>query len=181
MPGRGPTDPAETPIERTAMPMSSDDARAETPPEQSLGEIGLHRFAPYLLNRIMGRYNAQLQDELVKLNLSTVKMRALAVLSARGGLMVNELAVYCVIEQSTMSRTLNALLKEGLIRREEDGRDSRARRIHLTEAGRETFERIWPALARANEALFKGIPPTEREAFIGTLGRILENIRVHPG
>jgi hypothetical protein len=30
----------------------------------ALGEIGLSNFAPYLMNRIMGRYNADLRQEM---------------------------------------------------------------------------------------------------------------------
>ena len=30
----------------------------------TLGQIGLQQFAPYLMNRIMGRYNANLREEL---------------------------------------------------------------------------------------------------------------------
>ncbi len=146
----------------------------------SLGELGLSRFAPYLMNRIMGRYNASLQAQLSELGLTTAKMRALAVLSTRNGLMVNELAVYCVIEQSTMSRTLAAMIEEGLVRREEDGKDSRARRIYLTDSGRERFEQLWPAIARANEALFEGISDKERDAFVSSLNKILRNIRRNP-
>lgn len=153
----------------------SDDTR---PP--SLGEIGLQRFAPYLLNRIMGRYNASLQQQLNEAGLSTAKMRVLGVLAARGGLMVNELSVHCVIRQSTMSRTLAAMLEEGLIRSEEDACDSRARRIDLTDQGRDLFEAMWPYMSDANEHLFVGIGPEEREAFVATLVQILKNIRKHP-
>ena len=46
-----------------------------------LGEIGLANYPPYLMNRIMGRYNASLRDEMADLGLTTPKMRALAVLS----------------------------------------------------------------------------------------------------
>ncbi len=155
-----------------------DEDRSSAP--QALGEIGLQRFAPYLMNRIMGRYNASLQTQLAEAGLSTAKMRVLAVLATRGGLMVNELSVHCVIEQSTMSRTLTAMLDEGLIRREEDERDSRARRIHLTDQGRELFETMWPYMSDATEHLFAGIDAQEREAFVATLTRILKNIRKHP-
>ena len=48
---------------------------------QRLGEIGLENFPPYLMNRIMGRYNAALRDEMANLGLTTPKMRTLAVLS----------------------------------------------------------------------------------------------------
>ena len=146
----------------------------------SLGEIGLQRFAPYLMNRIMGRYNASLQARLSTMGLSTSKARALAVLSANNGLMVNELAVYCVIEQSTMSRTLTAMIDEGLVRREEDDHDSRARRIYLTERGRRAWDEVWPALSAACEGLFAGIPDAERDRFVATLQTILGNIRQHP-
>ena len=41
----------------------------QTPPKPAsrLGEIGLSNYAPYLMNRIMGRYNASLRDELAEL------------------------------------------------------------------------------------------------------------------
>ena len=145
----------------------------------SLGEIGLQRFAPYLMNRIMGRYNANLKKKLGEAGLSTAKMRVLGVLAARGGLMVNELSVHCVIGQSTMSRTLTAMLDEGLIRREEDPHDSRACRIDLTDQGRDLFDAMWPYSSDANEHLFAGIDAEEREAFVATLNRILKNIREH--
>ncbi|MFN6979346.1 MAG: MarR family transcriptional regulator, partial [Gemmobacter sp.] len=71
-----------------------------------LGEIGLQGFAPYLMNRIMGRYNASLRDEMAALGLTTPKMRALAVLAVIDGLPIRQLAVHAVTEQSTLSRAL---------------------------------------------------------------------------
>ena len=34
-----------------------------------LGGIGLENFEPYLMNRIMGRYNASIRDDVIKLDL----------------------------------------------------------------------------------------------------------------
>ena len=160
-----------------------DDASPGAPPPETprtLGQIGLERFAPYLMNRIMGRYNAELRDALAEQGLTTPKMRTLAVLSVAGGLTVNELSVYAVVEQSTMSRTLDALEAAGLVRRREDEADSRIRRVSLTEAGREAFDRIWPALAEAEAWLFEGVPEEERDRFVSTLRTVLRNVRVHP-
>jgi DNA-binding MarR family transcriptional regulator len=61
------------------------------------------------MNRIMGRYNASLRDEMAGLGLTTPKMRALAVLSVIDGPLIRELAVYSVVEQSTLSRALDQL------------------------------------------------------------------------
>jgi DNA-binding MarR family transcriptional regulator len=147
--------------------------------EARLGEIGLQNFAPYLMNRIMGRYNASLREEMAGLGLTTPKMRALAVLSVIDGPLIRELAVYAVAEQSTLSRALDALALEGLIRREADPSDSRATRVFITEAGRTAFEALWPHMAEAHARMFRGIPEDERRAFVGTLQKMLLNIRKH--
>lgn len=145
----------------------------------SLGEIGLDQFAPYLMNRIMGRYNAGLRDELQEFGLTTVQMRALAVLAVNDGLMINELTVFAVSEQSTMSRTLDQMEKSGWIERRSDSKDSRSRRIHLTPSGRERFDRLWPSLAGAEAQMFEGISDTDRRVFVSTLQQVLKNVRRH--
>ncbi|MDZ4309420.1 MAG: MarR family transcriptional regulator [Cypionkella sp.] len=151
----------------------------ETPIVPRLGEIGLTNFAPYLMNRIMGRYNASLREEMADLGLSTPKMRALAVLSVVEGPLIRELAIYTVVDPSTLSRSLDQLQADGLIRREVDSADSRAVRVFITDAGRSTFESLWPHMAKAQARMFRGIPEAERQAFTATLQKMLTNIRKH--
>jgi DNA-binding MarR family transcriptional regulator len=150
-----------------------------SPRRPRLGEIGLMNFAPYLMNRIMGRYNAGFRDEMADMGLTTPKARALAVLSVVEGPLIRELAVYTVAEQSTLSRALDQLQAEGLIRRETDASDSRAVRVFITEAGRTVFEDLWPHMADAQARMFRGIPEDERQAFVATLQKMLINIRKH--
>lgn len=144
-----------------------------------LGEMGLENFAPYLMNRIMGRYNAALSTEMAALGLTTPQMRSLAVLSVIDGILIRELAVYAVVQQSTLSRALETLDQNGLIRRTTDAQDSRATRVFITNAGRDAYERLWPHMSAAYEAMFKGIDDAEQRAFVGTLKTMLRNIRKH--
>ncbi|KIC49231.1 transcriptional regulator [Tateyamaria sp. ANG-S1] len=144
-----------------------------------LGEIGLGNYAPYLMNRIMGRYNASLRDEMSAMGLTTVKMRTIAVLAVIDGPLIRDLAVYAVAEQSTLSRALDTLEESGLIRREADSTDNRSTRIFLTNEGREAFERIWPRMSASYAAMFKGISDEEQRAFVSTLQTLLRNIRKH--
>ena len=148
-------------------------------PFERLGEIGLSNFAPYLMNRLMGRYNADLRKEMTNLGLTTPKMRALAVLSVIDALTISELAVYAVVEQSTLSRSLERLTSDGLVRREPDANDSRVTRIAITDAGRAAFDQLWPSMARIYSQMFNGIPDDERTAFVNTLQKMLNNIRKH--
>lgn len=143
------------------------------------GEVGLENYAPYLMNRIMGRYNASLCKEMAEIGLTTPQMRTLAILSEVDGILIRELAVYAVVQQSTLSRALEPLVRDNLIRREIDAEDSRAVRLYLTAQGRATYERLWPHMVASNEAMFKGIPNDEKRAFTATLQTMLRNIRKH--
>jgi len=144
-----------------------------------LQDMGLDNYAPYLMNRIMGRYNAALQAEMLALGLTTAQMRALAVLSVQDGRLIRDLAVYAVVQQSTLSRALDSLEQSDLIRREPDTQDSRGSRIFLTRAGRDAYDRLWPHMATAHDAMFQGIDKGEQRAFVATLQTMLRNIRKH--
>lgn len=141
----------------------------------SMGEIGLNHFAPYLLNRLTARWNAELQEELRPFDLTTVKMRTLAVLSITPGLTINELSVFTVTEQSTMSRTLDALEEQGMIRRIQREDDLRVREVRLTDAGEAAFRAFWPVLYGKLLHLFDGIDEAEFQAFTRTLHKLLRN------
>jgi DNA-binding MarR family transcriptional regulator len=106
-------------------------------------------------------------------------MRVLAVLAVTSGLTINELSVFAVTEQSTMSRTLDAMEAQGLIRREQRAGDLRVREIHVTDEGRRLFDRIWPAMHARFGRMLDGIDADEYQAFTATLHKILLNIRQH--
>ena len=143
----------------------------------TLGEIGLDHFAPYLLNRIVARWNADLASKLKEHDLNTIQMRTLAVLSLMSGATVNELAVYTVTEQSTMSRALDGMEADGLVRRRQREADMRVREIHVTEKGREAFREFWPEMHEAFGRMFAGISEAEYETLIRLLTRVLRNVR----
>lgn len=145
----------------------------------TLGQIGLQQFAPYLMNRIMGRYNATLREDFRRDGRTVPQVRTLAVLSVSDGVAVGDLAVYTVIEQSTLSRTLDGLEAEGLVRRESGETDSRVRKVFLTDDGRAEFNRAWPAMHDAFETMFEGMDDAEYSALVVTLQKMLRNIRKH--
>ena len=144
-----------------------------------VGDQLLDDFAPYLMNRIMGRYNESLRQKMTSLDLTTPKMRALAVLSALDGIFINELAVYAVVEQSTLSRALEQLNSDGLIKREIDIIDTRATRVYLTRLGADAFRSLWPDMLNSYNEMFNEINDAEKSQFIITLQKILKNIRKH--
>jgi len=141
----------------------------------SIGEIGLNQFATYLMNRVIAGWNGQMQDALRDYDLTTVKMRTLAVLAITPALTVNELSLYTVTEQSTMSRMLDAMEEQGLIRRQAREDDLRVREVHPTQEGREAFARFWPTMYDGFSKLFQGVGEDEYQAFVVTLHKLILN------
>ena len=141
-----------------------------------LGEIGLNNFTPYLLNRIVARWNANLADELRARDMTTAKMRALAVLSVASSLTINELSVLAVTEQSTMSRTVDALEEQGLIVRTPRADDMRVRDVFITQEGRAVFNKIWPLMYDDLRRMFHNVGDDEYRTFLAVLHKMLRNM-----
>lgn len=154
------------------------DPRDEAP-LPTLGEIGLNNFAPYLMNRIMARWNTNVAEELRDFDMTTAQMRALAVLSVSSSVTINELSVFAVTEQSTMSRTLDTLEELGYIRRQPRPDDMRVRDVSITVKGRSAFDKVWPKMYGGLLQMFDGVEEDEYRIFLGTLHKVLRNIRKH--
>jgi MarR family transcriptional regulator, transcriptional regulator for hemolysin len=171
--GAGSANALDAQMRRDARPGASDAGG----PVPTLGEVGLKHFVPYLINRIAACWNGNMQDVLAPFGMTAAQMRTLAVLSVMPGLTINELAVHAVTEQSTMSRTLDALEEQGLIRRQARTGDMRVREIYITEDGRSRFGEVWRPMYDMYTHLFDGIDETELRSFVGTLHKVLDNIR----
>jgi MarR family transcriptional regulator, transcriptional regulator for hemolysin len=169
---------AQPMLKTEAAPDEPSDAvpSAKIPP---FAKIGLDHFAPYLFNRISARWNVDLQGELREHGLTTLQMRVLAILSVMPGATVNELSVYSVTEQSTMSRTLDGMERDGLVRRMNRPGDMRVREVHPTAKGLRAFERVWPVMHRSLRKMFAGISDEEYNTLVALMTRVLRNIRRH--
>lgn len=156
------------------------DVKAEEIDDVARDDFALDSFAPYLLNRITHRMNASLLKALREMKLTVPQWRVLAVLWAKDGRSLNELAVYTVIDQSTLSRTIDRMAAKALVERRTRADDQRFVEVWLTDAGRRAFKRVWP-IARAQYAMaIEGLDGKELGAFIATLRKILANVRATP-
>ncbi len=139
----------------------------------------LEEFTPYLMNRIMARYNKGVESALKEAGVSVAQMRALAVLAESGPCTINELSVLTVIKQSTLSRTLDTMENAGLIRRTAQDGDSRFREISLTDEGRAAYDGAWPAMLGMRDTMLNALSADERHTFNKMLLRIFYDIRHH--
>lgn len=166
------------------MARPSDTLMTSKGPEVAPGEMApgvtLDDFPPYLLNRIVNRINTNLGEALKAQGITVPIYRVLAVLIAADCRSVNELAVYTVTEQSTLSKILARMEAQSLVSRRQNRRDGRVVEICITEAGRSAYEHIMPVALSQYEQAMAGLTQPEREALVGTLHRVLDNVRHSP-
>ncbi|MBX6745863.1 MAG: MarR family transcriptional regulator [Acetobacteraceae bacterium] len=93
------------------------------------------------------------------------------------GIRQGALAALLGIEGPSLVRTLDHLCAAGLVLRQEDPADRRARTIHLTEAGHVQAARAETVLAGLRARLLRGVSPADLEAAF----RVLETIQAATG
>ena len=93
------------------------------------------------------------------------------------GIVQEELTNKLCIDRAATARALQAMEKQGLIRREEDREDRRKKRVYPTEKARALQPVLMGMLDRHNEALFAGLSQDEQDQFLGMLDRLVDNLR----
>lgn len=88
-----------------------------------------------------------------------------------------QLADDCMLDVTTMSRTLDRLQKQGLVRRERDPVCRRAYRISLTEEGRVKAEQVRAGFRILEDVLFDGLDENDMAGLEQALERIKENLK----
>jgi len=93
------------------------------------------RLLPDLLARAAHVVVRGFAEELRKRGTTLPAWRVLAALRARPGETVTGLAEACLLQQPTMTKLLDRMVRDGLVTREQDARDRRIMRIALTPEG----------------------------------------------
>ena len=139
------------------------------------GRPGIHLGDTAGLLKIM-RLAAYLErDFAANSALKSGQFQVLATLRRRDPVPMNatELARAAILTTGAMTAVLDRLEEEGLIRREIDSEDRRARRITITEKGRSLIDRALEQRVAQHRALNAALTLEEREALSAILRKLL--------
>ncbi|WP_205963404.1 MarR family winged helix-turn-helix transcriptional regulator [Roseicella aquatilis] len=89
----------------------------------------------YLLARASHLISAEFHDQLRRRGISVPVWRVLASLVGSTGETVTGLAATCLLQQPTMTKLLDRMVRDGLVKRNQDSRDRRVVRVALTTRG----------------------------------------------
>jgi DNA-binding MarR family transcriptional regulator len=130
----------------------------------------------YLVNRAARSLAHELAEELRPAGVAIGQWAVLMFLWARDGMSQAELSRVVAIEPPTMVRTIDRMVRDGLVTRDPDPDDGRVTRIRLTERGRSLRDELVPKAAALNARNLGRM--TEREG--RTLRRLLNKLLVEP-
>lgn len=89
---------------------------------------------------------------------------------------LNELAELLTLDKSTMSRTINKLVEDGLVVRELHPEDRRYITIKLTDEGVNVFKNIEGSMKEYYKSVFMSIPEVDREKVLDSLKLLIEAV-----
>lgn len=105
----------------------------------------------YLMARASHLISEEFHEQLRRRGISVPVWRVLASLVGSPGETVTGLAEVCLLQQPTMTKLLDRMVRDGLVKRTQDSRDRRVVRVGLTPRGDTIIEELI-ALARQHEA-----------------------------
>ena len=120
-------------------------------PSDAPGHGPADRLLPDLLARAAHAVNQGFAVELHRRGTTPPVWRVLATLLARTGETVTGLAEACLLQQPTMTKLLDRMVRDGLVTRSQDARDRRVIRVALTPRGKRRATKLL-AVAERHEA-----------------------------
>lgn len=105
-------------------------------------------YLSYLLSRAAHQISTEFHQVVTEAGLRVPVWRVLACLWDRDGMGVSDLADRTIFEQSRLTKMLDGMEADGLVRRVQEPSDRRRVRLHITDKGRAL---IAPLVARARE------------------------------
>lgn len=161
--------------EETPMPHAKPH-RGKEGPEAARGSFrSTQMIIPYLLFQLDNRLRHSMLEHTRPLGITVLRYRVLAQLVDVNGVRIRDLVRECAVEQSTMSRVVDQLERDGMVTRKSGSGDNRAVTVWITAKGCTTYEAAFPHALDAVKELTDDLSPEEIRQLIGLLQRMLDS------
>ena len=136
----------------------------------------LSRNFGYLVNDVARLMRTVYDRRVRSLGLTRSQWWVLNYLFRHPGVTQSELAAILEVERATLGRLLDRLQAKGWVRREDDARDRRAWRVHLTAAAEPAMRKLRKQAFGLRRDALAGLSAAQREQFVDALLAIKANL-----
>ncbi|WP_088348794.1 MULTISPECIES: MarR family winged helix-turn-helix transcriptional regulator [Rhodomicrobium] len=127
--------------------------------------------------RKASRLVSQIYDQFLEPHgLTITQYGLLAHLAWLDGITIGALAERLIMDPTTLTRNLRPLERDGFVTHEADPRDRRARRLKLTESGRERLAKAKPAWLAAQRHVERAIGSDRSPSVNAALDHVLQRL-----
>lgn len=130
----------------------------------------------YLLFQAMRRRDAAFETVLATLDLSLAHWRAISTIRRMEGCAMTEVATFTAIDRTTLTRSIDQLVRRGLVARQTPDHDRRQVRLHLTEAGEQAYNQAVGRLMDFNRQALAGVDEARRREISRGLATVVANL-----
>jgi len=134
----------------------------------------------FLLHHLVRQREVALGRELARSGLTLGQWQVLATLSRLGRATMGEVAAFCAADRTTLTRTVDRMVKDRLIRRERDLSDRRQVNLDLTDRGAAVFRAASADVTRFNDRVFDVLSAEETAGIQPMIGRVLARLLDDP-
>lgn len=149
-----------------------DPARSERTEKSPV--LGSHRVPAHLARRFNQICLGVTAETLAAQNLTPLTFGVLAAVLEEPGSGQRQLASRMGVDAVSFGQMIDFLEQKGLVKREVDPDDRRARRLYVTRRGADLRRRLRPVLLAAQERLLAPLSKSERVALMDMLVRVIE-------
>ncbi|MBT2792945.1 MarR family winged helix-turn-helix transcriptional regulator [Paraburkholderia strydomiana] len=128
----------------------------------------------HLLNKLVQRRISAHYVDMLGVTLSEARM--IASVGASGPLPISELAKHAYFDTSRASRAAEALIIQGLVKREATVEDGRVVLVSLTPQGRALYRKVMPIARSWDGELFNCLGEKEKRALGEALDKVIKSI-----
>ncbi|HWA61499.1 MAG TPA: MarR family transcriptional regulator [Caulobacteraceae bacterium] len=126
---------------------------------------------------VLQRHRDQrLDNDLQALGLNVALHRALSVIGRMEPCSMKQLAELAAVDRTTMTRTVDQLVRAGLVERSTPPSDRRQVLLNLTADGRQTLDQALRVIYRLNRAVLAGLDESAQRSFVRAERAMLVNL-----
>ncbi len=131
-----------------------------------------------MFKEIAKRFVEMQKEVLSGTNIGFTELKILTLLDVSGKYSQTNLSEYCGIDKPTISRVINRMYEQNLVKRQEDCNDRRITYISLTDKGKLLLENIRSSLLVSYNNYFNCVSNNDKKTFIELLNRTLNKEKI---
>lgn len=130
----------------------------------------------FLLHHLVRQRENALGRELAQTGLTLSQWQIMATLHRLDKATMGEVAAFCATDRTTLTRTVDRMVEDGLIQRDRDLVDRRQVHLNLTEKGREVFQCALLVVNRFNDRVTGVLKAGEVQQLHPMIRRVLVRV-----